>query len=381
MAKQSIREIARENQKQYKIARKIKTFKGEFWTVNSIFGNDWAIFYILLGGRSTGKSYAVMRWACLNKIKKGDNLKFYWMRLTHNAKQKLLANGADKLIDPDIKRKLEKTGVKFTTNNDSVYTYKEEEKEIKHRDGTTSNKIYKTQMKEFCTILDCSTMGSDKGVAYFDNEYKGEYVVVLDEMNREQGEPNRFDIVYNFVNAVENVVRETHVNIKVIMIGNTLDEASDILCAFNFIPDTFGRYKLKRKRCVVDYIKPSEAYLKRRKESIASIMMPNASTFTNEVEIDRSLIINKRLAIKPMQIIKFTKDKDTWFTLWNNNIIKPYNKENINNIIAMRRYLDEQFTALLQTSIIEQWDARTFRFDNLSTFKRFQKNMKLLKKE
>ena len=31
--------------------RKIKTYKGEWYTVNSIFGNDWARFYYLLGGR------------------------------------------------------------------------------------------------------------------------------------------------------------------------------------------------------------------------------------------------------------------------------------------------------------------------------------------
>ena len=31
--------------------RKIKTYKGEWYTVNSIFGNDWARFFYLLGGR------------------------------------------------------------------------------------------------------------------------------------------------------------------------------------------------------------------------------------------------------------------------------------------------------------------------------------------
>ena len=39
-----------------KIARdkerdKIKTYKGEWYTVNSILGNDWARFFYLLGGR------------------------------------------------------------------------------------------------------------------------------------------------------------------------------------------------------------------------------------------------------------------------------------------------------------------------------------------
>ena len=103
------------------------------------------------------------------------------------------------------------------------------------------------------------------------------HFIILDEMNREQSERNTFDIVYNFVNLLENVARSTKHNIKVIMIGNTLDEASDILSAFNFIPDTFGRYKLRNKRCVIDYIMPSEAYKKRREGTLADLLMPEAS--------------------------------------------------------------------------------------------------------
>ena len=130
-------------------------------------------------------------------------------------------------------------------------------------------------------------------------------------MNREESEKNSFDIVYNFVNLIENIARSTKKKIKVVMIGNTLEEASDILTAFNFIPDGFGRYKLKSKRAVIDYIKPNEKYLERRKGTIADILMPNASTFTNELELDRSLLVNKRKCIVPMTIVKFSKSKDT----------------------------------------------------------------------
>lgn len=154
----------------------------------------------------------------------------------------------------------------------------------------------------------CSTFYNDKGIGYFDNEYKGEYICVLDEMNREQSEKNTFDIVYAFTNQLENVLRSTKSNVKIIMIGNTLEEASDLLANLNFIPDGFGRYKLKRKLAVVDYIKPNEEYLKRRKEATANIMMGQASTFTNEIQIDRSLLTNKRKCIKPIYVIKFRKE-------------------------------------------------------------------------
>lgn len=368
--KSIINKVKYDNRRAEKLA---KTYKGEWYTVNSIFGNDWAMFFALLGGREAGKSYSVMKHAVRNKVKKGDKFKFFWFRLTDEAVNKLLVDGADKLVDPDIKRKY---NLHLTRKGSTVYCY--EPKYVKNSKGDV--KEQKTNKRVFCDILSCSTFYNTKGVGYFDNEFDGEYFIVLDEMNREQSEKNTFDIVYNFTNLVENVARSTKNKIKVVMIGNTLEEASDILTAFNFIPDTFGRYKLKSKRCVIDYIRPSEAYLERRKGTAADILNGEASTFTNEFQIDRSLLIGKRKRVSPQFIVKFKKTADTWFTVWNNNIISDYNGEK-KTVIAMRRYLDERFDQELQTNIIEQFDARAFKFTSLSCFKKFQKNMKLLKKQ
>lgn len=357
-----------ENQKK---ARKIKTYKDEWYTVNSIFGNDWARFYYLLGGREAGKSYSVMKWTTNRKLKNPDNVKFYWFRLTEASQKKLLGNGANDLIDPDLKRKF---NLKTCTNGNVVYTYQEE----KYIDKNGDEKTKKINKKEFCRVMACSTFYNDKGVGYFDNEYKGEYICVLDEMNREQSERNTFDIVYAFVNQLENVLRSTKTKVKIIMIGNTLEEASDLLTALNFIPDGFGRYKLKRKKAVVDYIKPNEKYLARRKEATANMMMGQASTFTNEIEIDRSLLVNKRKRTTPMYIIKFNKFQDTWFTVWNDNIISDYNGEQ-KTTIPMRRYLDEVYNRENANNIVEQFDARAYKFTTLACFKKFQKQMRLLK--
>ena len=48
--------------------------------------------------------------------------------------------------------------------------------------------------------------------------------------------------------------------------------------------------------------------------------MPTASTFTNKQEIDNTLV-DKRPLQTPQNIIKFTKDKSHWYTIWNNGII------------------------------------------------------------
>lgn len=369
----SLTEAMREYKAKIKCERKIKTYKGEWYTINSIFGNEWAIFFALLGGREAGKSYSAMQWAVNRKFKLKDECKFYWFRLTEAACDNLLADGGDKLVDPDLKRKY---NINLLRKNTTLYTYTPVERTLKSGKVVTE----KTDTRTFCEVLACSTFYNTKGVGYFDNQYKGEYIIILDEMNREESEKNSFDIVYNFVNLLENIARSTKVKIRVVMIGNTLEEASDILSAFNFIPDGFGRFKLKSKRCVIDYIKPNEEYLKRRKGTMADILMPNASTFTNEVELDRSLLCNKRLCQVPVYIIKFKKSKDTWFTLWNNNIIKQYNREE-RPAIPMTRYLDEIYNQELMNSVYERFDARAFRFTNLATFKRFQKQLRLLKKK
>lgn len=314
-----------------------------------------------------------MKWATQRKLRNPDNVKFYWFRLTETQQKSLLQNSAGDLIDPDLKRKY---NLKTCTNGNIVYTYEEEEYTAKSGKKMTR----KINQKEFCRVMACSTFYNDKGRGYFDNEYKGEYICILDEMNREKAEKNNFDIVYAFVNQLENVLRSTKTKVRIIMIGNTLEEASDLLSALNFIPDGFGRYKLKRKLAVVDYIKPNEKYLERRKEATANLMMGHASTFTNEIELDRSLICSKRERRRPTSVIKFTKTPAEWFTVWDGNIIAPYNNEQVPDI-PMTRYLDAIYNDDLKNAVFQQFDSRCFKFTTLACFKRFQKQLGLIKKK
>ena len=203
------------------------------------------------------------------------------------------------------------------------------------------------------------------------------YNIAIDEFEREKGEKNTFDITYSLVNQLENLVRSTKERTKIFFLGNTLEDASDILCAFNFIPEEFGIYKLKSKRAVIEYIEPSESYLKRRKGTIADILLPTASTFTNKVNVDNTLV-DKSPLITPKYVIKFTKNQKDWFTVWNSNIVAKYNGEK-KPIIAMRPYIDEVFSADIQKNMIELFDTRSFTYRNLITFKQFQNNMELLK--
>lgn len=345
---------------------KIKLEQREFYRLNSLLGNWWAMFLIIIGGRETGKSYSVTE--CYVRQFKKYHRPFYWMRLTETSKRKLLTNNAEKLVDPDLRRRFK---LDLVTLGDNVYNVTERDQKGK------------IKAKELmCKVLDLATFYNDKGSGLFDKDFLNDpnmyYNICLDEMNREANEKKSFDIVYAFVNQLENLIRSTKKRVRIICIGNLLEEASDILCAFNFLPEKYGRYYLKSKRCVIEYIKENEAYKKRREGTVSDILMPNSSTFTNEIKTDTSLV-NKKRCIKPTMIIKFSKSEDDWFTVWDGNVVHRWNKEKIHNVLPMRPYLDELYTEEGRNAVIQLFNYRSYKYKDLITFKQFQQAISLLK--
>lgn len=371
-----------------------------FYELRSILGYWWAIFYILLGGRDSGKSYAASQFAVDQFINKGRP--FYWLRLTPTSKESLLENNAAKLVENEIRQQYH---LDLFRKGDEVYNVLKRDK-----DG------HPRKMKLMCTVLALSDFYNDKGVSHYDFKFLNDpdmyYLLILDEMNREKNERKTFDICYALINQIENLVRETNYRIRVIMIGNTLDSASDIMCMFNFIPEEFGRYKLVKnkkklveyllkmnksktgaerekikkeyeqydfgKRAVVEYMPLTDKYKTRRHGSIADILMPKASTFSNKVKVDDSLVSKERL-VRPSAIIKFSKEQEDWYTIWNDNLIVKYNNEQVETVFAMRKYIDDVFIPDRQKTIIDLFDTRNFKFRNLITFKTFQKNLEVIK--
>ena len=344
--------------------------QSEWYNLRPILGHaNWAVFYLLLGGREVGKSYAVSNFFVDQYKNKG--IPFTWLRLTEVAARKLLQNNAEKLIDPDLRRKYD---LDLITSGNNVYEV------LKRSEPDKNGKTKILEKKLMARVYAISTFYNDKG-SIFDKDFLDDpnmrYNIAIDEFQREEGEKNNFDITYSLVNQLENLVRSTKERVKIFFLGNTLEESSDILCAFNFIPETWGLYKLKSKRAVIHYIEPTEAYKARRKGTIADILMPTASTFTNKIDTDNTLITKKRV-IEPEYVIKFKKDPSTWFTIWDSNIIRKYCGEK-KPVIALRPYLDETFNPELQKRVIQQFDTRCYMFSNLITFKEFQKQVWLLK--
>ena len=331
-----------------------------FYNLNSILGNDWAVFYPIIGGRMTGKSYSITDFLCGRKKKLGDQCKNYWMRISERSTQALLLNKADKLVDPDLKRKYK---LDLTTKGFEVYD--------KNRPDSV-----------FMTVVPLSSFGKLKGVGFYDKDYTGEYNIVLDEFQLEIGEKRTsFDILYNFIGMCENILRTTKIKVRVFLAGNTLEESSSILKAFNFLPEKFGRFYLKSKRCVIDNLEPTEEYLKDRKGSVASLLGgDDMSNYCNDLKKDKDLITKQRLH-KPTALIKFSKDTKNWYTVWDSDVIRRYKGEHVSEDahIAMRPYLDTVYLRERMLNVVERYDARAWKFTDLIAQSYFQGDLSLLR--
>lgn len=197
----------------------------------------------------------------------------------------------------------------------------------------------------------------------------------------EKGEKRTsFDILYNFIGMIENIIRTTKKKVRIFLVGNTLEEASTILKAFDFLPEKFGRFYLKRKRCIIDNLEPTAEYLKDRYGSAADILGGRGmSNYTNDLKKDLSQVSRER-KIHPKYTIWFGKDNSEKYIVWNDNIISRYQGQPINNIVAMRPYLNTHFTPEARQGVIDIFDAKGYYFDSLITLSYFQGELQKIRK-
>lgn len=286
---------------------------------------------------------------------KKNKVPFTWIRLSAISRDKLLANNATKFIDPKLVKKYD---LELTTNGMDVYDHGE----------------------PMAKVLALSEMAKEKGVALFDGNNDKPLNIVTDEFQREPQERITFDLAYNLVGTLENLCRNRTHGVKIIMLCNQLEQANDILMAFNFIPEKHGRYKLKSKKAVVDYVPNSKEYIEERKNTVAGILGNEQSNFTNEFTVDRTLLCKKGKRLRhPEYLIKFSKNKADWFVVWDGNVVARYNKEKLPVAIPMRPYLDEKYDKKRADAILKCYNIRGFRFKDLTTQLYFQKLLALLK--
>lgn len=329
-------------------AQKLRA-SSRYYNRNSILGNSWAIFFAVIGGRMTGKSYSFGEFLCSRSKRCGDQVKNYWLRISESSIKMLLANKASQLIDADLVRR-----------------YNLDLRVVGGRD------VYNGK-QHLVTVMPLSSMGKSKGLALYDKDFTGEINIILDEFQLEQGERRTsFDILYNFIGMVETIARTRKNKLRIILLGNTLEESSTILKAFNFLPEKFGRFYLKRRRCVIDNLEPTEEYLRDRFGSAASILGGDSmSNYTNSLKKDNSLIDKRRLR-RPQYAIKFTKNVSDMYLVWEGEVITRYKGQPVQEVIAMRPYTDTVYNVEKARMVIERFDAQAYKFRDLITLSYFQ---------
>ena len=358
--------------------KKVEKYKkmGLYYTTRSLLGVHNITWYWLCGSRGRGKSYSVVETVEQFKKKYGEeNVKCYYFRISDLSIKAMLANKGSKAIDAKIVRDYK---LELTTKNNILYN-----KGKPH--------IY------FYPLVSAAKQG--KGIAEYDPDFLGKQpkgvkrfiFIIIDEFMMAEGLEKKSvgNPVAQFKMYIENILRDQeqldYPAVKIFGCANAVSECSDFLAQLaGFIPERPGRFILKRKHMIVDNIPNSDAYLNKRKRSIGADIMDyeEDSNYTNIVKRDLETLLpkNKRLT-KVSAIIKFSKDKQDWFTLWDSKVIKRYTGQNCKTVIAMKRYLDETYIQELAKQVFDRYDARSYLYKDLISQATFAAQLKLLKKQ
>lgn len=351
----------------------MREYKRKSFYLNNrtVFGMRW-LFLVECGGRGCGKTYSTQNYLLRRFKKHGEPC--VWMRLKEPSIRKLMANDGHDFIDPGLIEKWNLADKKIEVKGNSMYI----------------------DDKEFCRFLAISTFYQDKGIAGLNKTSKMKKpddptakaaitkavkkykTIVIDEFQLEKSERVTVDVVYGLVNQLETICRHD-TDRRIIMLGNTLEEAGDVLAeCFKFIPDKPGIYRLKNKRAVIWSIEDSDEFKKAREHSIAGILAPEESTFTNTVHSDLDLITRKPIG-KQTQIIRFSQTK--YFTICGNVVTcqRVSDKSSLPTIV-MRPYIPGYaYYKDRVKKIIEAAQQRQLMFDRLITLKLFMKEIQLIK--
>ena len=106
-----------------------------------------------------GKSYSVTNFCVDQFVNKG--IPFNWIRLTDVQSNKLLQNNAEKLVDPDLRRKY---NLDLYRSGDNVYQV------TKRSEPNENGKTKILEKKLMARVFNLSTFYADKG-SIFDKDF------------------------------------------------------------------------------------------------------------------------------------------------------------------------------------------------------------------
>lgn len=185
-------------------------------------------YYMIIGGRSDGKTTALLIQAIKNYCRCGER-SVYLRRWGDDFKR----GRAKMLFESDILRETVKTEGKAAGFVGIAYYqwgwYMQREREVKHKDGTAET-VYEKEEKPFCLAYTLNSMEHDKS-----STPENITTVIFDEaISRQNYLPGEVSIFYN---VISTIVRND-AKAKIYLIGNTVSKFCPYFAEFgcNFAP-------------------------------------------------------------------------------------------------------------------------------------------------
>lgn len=176
----------------------------DWYKLDNILSYD-AMYNIIYGERSNGKTYSVLKYALERYVTKGEQLA-YLRRWDEDLKGKRAASLFDSLVSNDEVVKLtdgKYTGISYYSNRWYLCKYNEKGRKIQDK-------------KPFCIGFSISTMEHDKGSSFPEIQN-----ILFDEfLTRTRYIPDEFIL---FQNCLSTIIRKRK-GVKIFMLGNTVNQ-------------------------------------------------------------------------------------------------------------------------------------------------------------
>lgn len=334
--------------------------------------------FIFTAVRGIGKSVISVETAIILKRKYGyDNVKCYYFRLTDLSIKAMLANHAEKAIDPYL---IDKYNLEITCKGNTIYDHGKKLIEFYPLVSAGSKgkgvnlydcNWWKTKKKRFVvTIWDEFLMAEGIEKKSVGNPV-AQYRIYMEAILRDAERITDYNAVYNF------------------FLANSVSECAPVTGAlFNYIPDptNYKIVKLTRKHAIFWNVPVTDAYIEKRKKSYNADILDYSRdpNYTNNIKRDLEAIKPKKTRIhKVTSVIKFTKYENAWFCIYDSKYVRVYKNESFkkDKVIPMVRHLDELFSPELVKSVIERYDAKAFIYCDLMSQALFTSYIKEIKQK
>lgn len=376
--------LNRELTKRRSNARLRKT--GLYITSHPMMGYDKNfVHFIFSGARGRGKSVLALDAPIASCKKYGyENNKIYFFRLSDLSVKSLLANGANKLIDPLL---VQKYDMEISKKGNTVFDHG----------------------KKLIEVYALASAPKTKGLALYDANFLNDRPInpktgkpikrfiwlILDEFQMAEGLEKQSAATRSTATLwkmyTEIICRDQqfldYPAVRCIYLANNVAECSTFTAEmFGFYPPAadFGIIKARRKNAVFFNVPNSEEYVAKRKRGIMGSItnFDDDSNYSNEIRMDFSQIKpRKTRLVKVTALIKFTKQPSDWFCIYDGKCVRRYHNEAVNKslIISMRRHIDEIFLDKAVKNVYDLYDAKALTYADVISLATFRAKMKELR--